>query len=105
MDGSKELNEQAREGISQMDSKTRLQRTGVSQIDAADCGAGAKEYRKLVKILAVQRHTVGWCISTTKSGELRGSAAGELTEGRGHHCKLPFHLDGIVFLTRGINIA
>lgn len=30
--------------------------------------------------------TMGWCVSATKSGELRRSAAGELTEGRGHHC-------------------
>ncbi len=54
------------------------------------CGLNERisQHRQEKDDIGADWRTVGGSISTAKSGELRRGAAGELTEGGGHHHKL-----------------
>ena len=64
-----------------MHSKNKYKRTDTEASREIEAIKNTEIRRKIEARL----RTVGWCISTTKSGELRRGATGELTESRGHH--------------------
>jgi hypothetical protein len=56
-----------------------------------------KMLKSYIRKIEARLRTVGWCISTTKSGELRRGATGELTESRGHHYDHATHIKFCTF--------